>query len=305
MPAIAFETVTKRYRSGALALQNVSWSVAEGSRACLLGPNGAGKSTSIRILEGALSPSSGRVTLLDRIVGTEEYIAARRQTGIVPQGPGMYVDLSTREYLQLSARLYRRREFSDVVEAFGLGDQLDKRMNQLSGGFQRRAVLASAFVGDPKVLLLDEPTVGLDPLAARQVHDFLRTMMPGRTVLLCTHNLAEAEVLCDQVIILRNGKVLLDAPLSDMRAHTGLRLRISARQGPEALTVALRKHDLKSLTADDGAVIVSINDAQVDGPPILRELLQEGLDVYECTVLRPSLEEMFIDLVRQPMEPSA
>lgn len=124
-------------------------------------------------------------------------------------------------------------------------------------------------------------------------------------MLLCTHNLAEAEALCEQVVILRNGKVLLDAPLSDMRAHNGLRLRISARQGPQALTAAFRKRGLKSLTADDGGVIVSINDAQADAPPILRELLQEGLDVYECTVMRPSLEEMFIDLVSQPTEASA
>src|SRR5438132_1452507 len=106
--ALAFDDVTKRYGRRVLALDRVTWSVEVGARACLLGPNGAGKSTSIRLLEGAIAPSHGRVFLLGTAVGSPDYLAARRRTGIVPQGPGMYHDLSVVEYLELASRLYRR-----------------------------------------------------------------------------------------------------------------------------------------------------------------------------------------------------
>ena len=182
----------------------------------MLGPNGAGKSTCIRLVQGALQPNSGRVTLLGANVGDAAYQSARRRTGIVPQAPGMYTDLTCAEYLDLAHRLYGRGDLQRVVDVFGLGDELPKRLHQLSGGFQRRLVLAAALLGEPDVLLLDEPTVGLDPVAQHDVLAFLREAMQrdDRTTLLCTHNLAEAEALCQEVIILRHGKVRIQASLA-------------------------------------------------------------------------------------------
>src|SRR5205085_2287447 len=158
----------------------------------------AGKSTSIRLLEAALRPTRGSVALLGADIDSANYLSARQRTGIVPQGPGMYADLTTLEYLTLARDLYRRGDVPKTVEAFGLGEHADKRMTQLSGGFQRRVVVAAALLAEPDVLLLDEPTVGLDPLATHDVHQMLSQAMrtPGRTTLLCTHNLAEAEALC-------------------------------------------------------------------------------------------------------------
>ncbi len=295
--AIAFDGTSKRYRSGTLALHEASWSIPTGSRSCLLGPNGSGKTTSIRLLEGALAPTSGFVSLLGTEVNGPGYAEARARCGIVPQQAGMYADLTTWEYLELARRLYARGNVDESLERFGLTNERDKRLAQLSGGFQRRVVIAAALLSEPDLLLLDEPTVGLDPVAAREIHDTLRTVMKDRTTLLCTHNLAEAETLCDDVIILRGGEVLLHAPLAALRQRRRPRARLAARQSPDALLARVRAHG-SAAEIDDGAVVAQI-DASADAPALLRALLAEGIDVYECTPLEPTLEELFLEVVRQ------
>jgi ABC-2 type transport system ATP-binding protein len=298
-PALAFQRVSKRYRGQALALNDVSWSIPIGARVCLLGPNGAGKTTSIRLLEGALLPTTGRVELLGTQVGSREYMAARRRTGIVPQGPGMYTDVTVGEYLDLARQLYGRGDAARVTDVFDLGRHRDKMMAQLSGGYQRRVVLAAALLGEPDLLLLDEPTVGLDPVAAHDVNAFLREAMDGRTTLLCTHNLAEAEALCDEVIILREGKVLVDAPLKELRLRARPQLLLAARQGEGPLLYALQKHGNPGHAAgEDGAVLVPLDDAPKQAPGLLRALLADGLDVYRCEPSRATLEDLFLELVR-------
>src|ERR1700736_5507361 len=130
--ALAFAETSKRYRNGKLALDGISFAIERGARACLLGPNGAGKSTAIRLLEGALQPTAGRVWLLGEEVGTPWYLEARRRTGVVPQGPGMYPDLTAGEYLGYVHRLYGRGDREQVIEVFGLAQHLGTRMAQLS-----------------------------------------------------------------------------------------------------------------------------------------------------------------------------
>jgi ABC-2 type transport system ATP-binding protein len=295
--AIAFDGTSKRYRNGTLALREVTWSIPVGARACLLGPNGSGKTTSIRLLQGALAPTTGWVSLLGREVNGPHYGDARRQCGIVPQSAGMYADLTTAEYLELARRLYGRGDVATAIEAFGLEEHRDKRLAQLSGGFQRRVVVATALLSEPAVLLLDEPTVGLDPVAAREVHNYLRAAMKGRTTLLCTHNLAEAEALCDDVIILRAGEVLLHEPLATLRERQRPRTRLVARQEVEELAKAVRAHG-PAADVVDGAVIAFI-DARSEAPSLLRALLSDGVEVYECRPLPATLEELFLEAVRR------
>jgi ABC-2 type transport system ATP-binding protein len=296
-PAIAFEETSKRYRSGTLALSEVSWSIPVGARACLLGPNGSGKTTSIRLLEAALAPTTGWVSLLGTPVGGRGYGEARQRTGVVPQNAGMYTDLTTSEYLELARRLYGRGDVARALEVFGLEEHRDKRLAQLSGGFQRRLVLAAALFSEPEVLLLDEPTVGLDPVAAHEVSEYLANAMRGRTTLLCTHNLAEAEELCDDVIILRRGVVLLHESLASLRQRQKPRARLAARQGAAALAEALRRRGVDAVIEEDG-VIASV-DARRDAPELLRALLGEGIAVYECTPLHATLEDLFLEAVRR------
>ena len=240
--------------------------------------------------------------MLGAAVESPQYLAARRQTGIVPQGPGMYADLTTAEYLSLARDLYGRGNISQLVEVFGLGDHLKKPLAQLSGGFQRRVVLAVALLAEPELLLLDEPTVGLDPLATHDVHEFLGQAMSsaGRTTLLCTHNLAEAEALCDDVIILRAGHVLVHAPLADLRRRSRPRLRLRASQGRNALLAALQRREIQVAAADEhqDGVIALVDDPTAQAPQLLRSLLGDGLDIFACEPLEVGLEDVFLDLVR-------
>jgi ABC-2 type transport system ATP-binding protein len=294
--ALEFRSASKRFGDGTLALADVSWAVAEGSRVCLLGPNGAGKSTSIRLLQGALGPTSGSVELLGAAVGGDGYEEARRRTGIMPQGPGMYPDLTAGEYLQLAAMLYRARP-DGAVEAFGLGPHLGTRMSQLSGGFQRRLLLAAAVFAGPEVLLLDEPTVGLDPVAAKDVHEYLLHLMQGRTVLLCTHNLAEAQSLCDHVVILRGGRVVLQGTLGELRRRARPRLMLTARQGVRPLLEELNGMASRAWVTGE-SVLMETTDPREEAPVLLRRLLAAGLDIWECTPVQPTLEDLFLDAVR-------
>jgi ABC-2 type transport system ATP-binding protein len=294
--AIAFEGTSKRYRNGTLALRETTWSIPIGARSCLLGPNGSGKTTSIRLLEGALMPTTGWVSLLGTEANGPGYAQARQRVGVVPQNAGMYSDLTTFEYLELARRLYRRGDVARCIDQFGLGEQRDKRLAQLSGGFQRRVVLAAALLSEPEVLLLDEPTVGLDPVAAHEVHEYLANAMKGRTTLLCTHDLAEAEALCDDVVILRTGQVLLHEPLAALRQRQRPHTRLRATQPIDALVAALRARGLEPSIAD-GAAIVPI-DARDDAPALLRALLAQGVDVYECAPITASLEDIFLEAVK-------
>jgi len=293
--ALAFQSVTKRFRNGRVALNDVSWSIQKGAHACLLGPNGAGKSTSVRILEGALRPTAGSAELLGEPVDGPGYAAARLRTGVVPQGPGMYADLTAGEYLRIAAELYGVSP-ARAIATFGLRDHARTRMAELSGGFQRRVTLAAAFVAEPELLVLDEPTVGLDPKAAHEVHQYLREVMVGRTVLLCTHNLAEAEALCDEVVILQAGQVIVQGRLEDLRRGARSRLRLTAAQGPQALVACL--DGIGPARVEGRSVLLEVANPEAEAPRLLRRLLAAGVDVFECTPVQATLEDVFLEAVR-------
>jgi ABC-2 type transport system ATP-binding protein len=251
-------------------------------------------------LQGALQPTQGRVSLLGSDVGSATYRQARRRTGIVPQSPGMYTDLTCAEYLSVAHRLYGRGDLDEVIAVFGLAEHLGKRLHQLSGGYQRRLVLAAALLGEPDVLLLDEPTVGLDPVAQHDVLAFLRAAMQReeRTTLLCTHNLAEAEALCQEVVILQHGRVRVQASLAELRRRAKPQLRLAALQGRAALLDALNGWGFAATPDHDDGVLLSIDQPRQLAPEVLRRLLADGLDVYACEPVEASLQDLFLDLVK-------
>jgi ABC-2 type transport system ATP-binding protein len=286
--AIAFRSVTKRFPSGTLGLADATWYVAEGAHACLLGPRGSGKTTAVRLLQAALRPTGGSVLLLGVPVDGPGYREVRGRLGIVPQGIGMYPDLTAGEYMALAARLYGARQ-DRAVEALDLGEYLHTRMTYLSPSFQRRLALAAALVADPDVLILDEPTAGLDRVAADHLTEYIREAMRGRTTLLCTHRPDEAEALCQEVIYLRGGQVVAQGTWEELRRRSRPRLRLAARQGVDRLLAAVAElghHGEQS----DGAVLVPVADPQQEGAELLHRLLEAGIDVYECALVRPPVE---------------
>jgi ABC-2 type transport system ATP-binding protein len=295
-PPIEVHACTKVYPGGVRALDDASFAIASGERACLLGPNGAGKTTIIRLLTGALQPTSGTTRIFGAAAHEPQFLAAKRRIGVVPQSPGMYRDLKVGEYLQFVQQLYDRGAAAEVAEVFGLHPFWDRPMAALSGGFQRRLALAAALLSGPDLLLLDEPTVGLDPVAAREVHGYLRTMMAGRSVLLCTHNLSEAEALCESAVILRNGRVLLHERIAALRDRTQPQVVLHAAQGAESLTHALTRLGYTPHLLN-GAVAVTLAEPQQQVPALLRGLLAHGIDVYNCNAVAPSLEDLFLEIV--------
>lgn len=295
VPPIALLDVTKIYAGHVRALSHVTFEVHPGERCCLLGPNGAGKSTIIRLLQGALSPTDGEVTLFGLDAGGRS-LDAKRHTGIVPQNPGLYSDLTIREYLGLVQALYRRGDVEGTAQTYGLAEYLDRPLSALSGGYQRRLLVAAAVLSQPALLLFDEPTVGLDPLAAADIRRLLREAMVGRAVLMSTHNLAEAEELCDTVIILRQGEVLIHERIDDLRHQAAPRVHLVARQTADILSAALGDLGLSAVLNERG-VWLTVPDPEQAMPAILRGLLGAGIDVYESRLVPATLEDLFVAVV--------
>ena len=293
---IEITAVSKIYRGGVHALNGASFTIAAGERACLLGPNGAGKTTLIRLLTGALTPTHGTTRIFGVTADEAAFLQAKRRVGIVPQAPGMYRDFKVHEYLELVRELYGRGNVPEVMDAFGLQPFHDRPMAELSGGYQRRLALAAAVLPQPDLLLLDEPTVGLDPVAAREVHDYLRMVMAERTTLLCTHNLAEAEALCNSVVILRGGSVQLHEPLARLRERVQPQVELAAVEGPHQLMEELSRLGHAAQLHGAG-VRLAIGEPQQHVPRLLQALLANGLRVYECHIAMPSLEDLFLDIV--------
>lgn len=295
-PAISLSNVTKIYPGGVVALDGADFTVEAGERCCLLGPNGAGKTTIIRLLEGALTPTAGEIRVFGVQAQSRELIGAKRSIGIVPQSPGLYPDLTVREYLSFVRSLYKRGDVLETVKTYGLTEFADRPLSALSGGYGRRLLVAAAVMSKPELLLLDEPTVGLDPLAAAETRRLLRSAMEGRTVFMSTHNLAEAEELCDTVVILRAGQVLVHERIEEMRRQAVPHVHLAAHGGTEPLQAALR--DLGVEAERNGhEVIFTLLEAERAVPDILRGLLSSGVDVYESRIVPPTLEDLFVEVV--------
>jgi ABC-2 type transport system ATP-binding protein len=305
-PPIAVRSVVKRFDASAKArpaLDGATFRVEQGRRACLLGPNGAGKTTLIRILTGALAPTSGTAALFGATPESREWDEARRRVGVVPQLPGMYRDLTGREYLELVQGVYEKGDVDAAAKALGLTRKhLRRNMAELSGGWQRRLTLAAALLCDPELIVLDEPTVGLDPVAAREVIAMLKEAMKSRTALLCTHNLAEAEELCDAVVVLRDGRVVLDDTIEAMKKRAPAHVSLGATQGPAAIVEALAAMQLEATVDGDRATML-VSDPEATLPAVLRTLIHRELDVFECVATPPTLEELFIRAVKDQDKP--
>jgi len=283
-------TVSKRFPSGTLGLADATFFVAEGARACLLGPGSSGKTTVVHLLQAALRPTGGSVLLLGLPVEGPAYRKLRLRLGVMPQSPGMYPDLTAGEYIGLAAQLADARS-DRAVEMLDLREYLNTRMTYLPVSFQRRLALAVAMVADPDVLVMDEPTAGLDKDAAEDLQGYLRKAMRSCTSLLCTHDEAEAEALCDTVIRLRGGRVIGQGTWDELRGRSKPRMRVAARQGADRLLSQLAVLGYEA-EESEGSVLVRLAEPQHDTPDMLRKLLEAHIDVYECAPLRPSVENV-------------
>ena len=214
--SIQVTSVSKLYKEQK-ALDGISFSAKKGEVIGFLGPNGAGKSTMMKILTGFITPNSGDV-LVDDIDVLQNPIEAQKTIGYLPEHNPLYAEMYVREYLQFRAQIFKvdKKQIENCIEKVGLTAEAHKKINQLSKGYQQRVGIAAAILHNPSVLILDEPTTGLDPNQLVEIRALIKSLGQEKTVLLSTHIMQEVEAVCDKVIIIKKGKILLDEQLSNL-----------------------------------------------------------------------------------------
>ncbi len=299
---ISVKNVSKSYGE-VQALSNINFEVAEGEIVGLLGPNGAGKSTTIKILTGYLHPDSGQVAIdgLDVINQTKEVQA---RIGYLPESTPLYPNLSVQAYLKLMAdmrglpRDEQPRLISEALMATGLVDHRARPIGHLSKGLKQRVGLAQAILHKPKLLILDEPTIGLDPTQIVEVRNLIKRLALNSTILFSSHILSEVEAVCDRVLIIMNGQVKTDARLVDLAATTDavLVLQSAADGVPERLMALEQIERVESFTTRDGYPAYRIHSAQDVTPAIYDVARQEAWPVRELRQETMTLEAIFNQL---------
>jgi ABC-2 type transport system ATP-binding protein len=215
--SIRVSAVTKIYK-GQKALSQVSFSADKGQIIGFLGPNGAGKSTMMKVLTGYIKPDQGTI-FVDGINVLKNPIAAKKVIGYLPEHNPLYAEMYVREYLQFQAAIYKvaKSQIEDCLEKVGLTLEANKKIHQLSKGYQQRVGIAAAILHNPKVLILDEPTTGLDPNQIIEIRALIQELGKNKTVLFSTHIMQEVEAVCDRVIIIKKGEILVDKKLEELQ----------------------------------------------------------------------------------------
>lgn len=215
--SIKVTTVSKTYKTQK-ALDNVSFSADKGEIIGFLGPNGAGKSTMMKILTGFIKPNSGKV-FVDEIDVLKTPLEAQKTIGYLPEHNPLYAEMYVREYLQFQAAIFKAdpNQIEGCIEQVGLTTEVHKKIHQLSKGYQQRVGLAAAILHHPKVLILDEPTTGLDPNQLIEIRALIKQLGKDKTVLFSTHIMQEVEAVCDRVIIIQKGKIIIDKQLDELQ----------------------------------------------------------------------------------------
>ncbi|HEX7638389.1 MAG TPA: ABC transporter ATP-binding protein [Burkholderiaceae bacterium] len=294
MSAISFQGVEKTYAGGVRALDGVSFDVEPGEFFGLLGPNGAGKTSLISILAGLARATRGRVSVMGHDV-VDDYAQARRSLGIVPQELVFDPFFSVRETLRIQSGYFGVRGneawIDELLAGLGLADKADANMRQLSGGMKRRVLVAQALVHRPPVIVLDEPTAGVDVELRQTLWQFVaRLNREGHTVLLTTHYLEEAEALCQRIAMLKKGRVVALERTSTLlagTAHTMLRFKTD-----HALPASLSER----ARVTGRIAQVSARDA-ADVEDVLATLRGAGVPVEDLEIGRPDLEDVFLDIM--------
>ena len=300
--------LTKRYGSH-LALDDLSFTIPEGQIYGLLGPNGAGKSTTMNILTGCLAATSGRVRI-DGVDISEDPMAAKKHLGYLPELPPLYMDRTPEEYLRFVARAKGigevRGELERVMALTQITDVKDRLIRNLSKGYRQRVGIAQAILGDPDIIILDEPTVGLDPRQITEIRELIQKLGENKTVILSSHILSEVQAVCDSILILSRGKlVACDTPDNLERLLTGgTALELEADTQPERLEKLLGNlPGVTGLTVGETAgkhawarLETGKENLETLSKAVFFRLCEEKLPLLRLTPAKASLEDIFLEL---------
>jgi ABC-2 type transport system ATP-binding protein len=291
-------TLRKAYKD-VVAVDGIDLEVHAGECFGLLGPNGAGKTTTIEICEGLTEPDSGEVELLGLHWKTDSE-ALRQRLGIQLQETQLSEKLTVLETLQLFRSFFRQGPGAEeAIQKVQLEEKRDARVGSLSGGQKQRLALACALVGDPDLLFLDEPTTGLDPQARRQLWDLIEEFkLAGRTILLTTHYMEEAERLCDRVAIMDHGKVISQGTPRELIASIGVEHVVEFSAGNTTLDLAGigRIPGVRDVRSENGSVLMQVTELHQAVPALLAELNRQGVPLTELRTHSATLEDVFVHL---------
>jgi linearmycin/streptolysin S transport system ATP-binding protein len=298
------EGLVKSYGS-LRAVDGVSFSVAKGELYGLLGPNGAGKTTIMSMLSGLLAPDEGRIRF-DGLDLAVEPLKVKAQLGVVPQEPALYENLSARENLSFWGGLYGlsgaslKQAVDRVLDLVGLTDRAKDPVKQYSGGMKRRINLALGLVHGPRAVLMDEPTVGIDPPTRLNILEAVRQVAAaGTTVIYTTHYLEEVEQLCDHIAIMDHGKILAEGTLDELKRRVGGRDIVTVRGSFEVDAVRPRIEALAGVqvtSVEPGKLVLSVEGSGRGAVDLLGRVLADGLSIDGISIQPPSLNTLFLNL---------
>jgi len=304
-PIIVVDGLSRRF-GDVVAVDRLTLDVYAGEVFGVLGHNGAGKTTTVRLLNGVLAPDGGRA----RVLGFDPLAdgpALRRRTGILTETPSLDERLTGRDNLEIYAELYSvpQEQVSNrvqyLLETFELAHRADEKVGAYSKGMKQRLALARALLHEPEILFLDEPTAGLDPVAARRVHDLITRLSQEehRTVLLCTHNLAEAQKLCARVAVLEHGRLVALGTPAELARKLGpsqfLEIEVAPESVPAALGVIQTHRDNASAAEEHGTLTIQGSDREAI-PDLVESLVNAGVRIYRVAPREPSLEAVYFSL---------
>ena len=296
--------LTKDYGSRR-AVDNLTFNAEKGEILGFLGPNGAGKTTTMRILSGYMPPTSGEVTIGGYDV-IEESIEVRRIVGYLPETVPLYNDMTVFEYLKYMADLRHLKNakncVNDVLQMVEMGDRAQGYIGNLSKGMRQRVGLAQALLHQPEVLILDEPTIGLDPGQVVHFRELIRSIGEDRTVLLSTHILPEVQQLCDRVMIINKGKVVAEDAPEQLQARLMGAQRVVVRVRGDASELAARVAEVEGVMHvtphGEDSFEFETHPAQDARPLVARMVIESGYDLLDLHPISMSLEEIFLELTR-------
>lgn len=300
---IVIENLTKTFEK-VLAVDRLSLSVRAGEVFGLLGPNGAGKTTTIRMLSALIRPSAGGAWVAGYQLGKEDQ-QIRNHVGILTESPGLYDQLSAERNLAFFGVMYEVKDLDSQVERYlkllGLWDRRHEPVGTFSKGMRQKLAIARALLHEPQVLFLDEPTSGLDPEAARLIRDFIADLSKaGRTIVLCTHNMDEADRLCDRVAVFKSRLLALDTPAALRQKLFGRSVVFHLASDSAALVDTVKKFTyVGSAEAVDNKLVIQLDDPELRNPELVRALVQAGAEIQFVGELRRRLEDVYLQLVKE------
>ncbi len=293
-----------KYYGERLAVDNISFNVEKGEIVGLLGPNAAGKTTTMRILTGFLMPTKGNA-YIDECNMMTNSLEGRRLIGYMPESTPLYMDMTVRDYLSFFAKLrglnekYTKTRIDEVVELCNLEEYIDVILGKLSRGFKQRVNVAQSIIHNPKVLILDEPTVGIDPIQVAQTRNLIKALGKEHTVLISTHILPEVSVICSRVIIIHRGKIVAEDKIENLSAvlKGGRRIKVEVKGPVDKVTDRLRGLPGVKRVMREGDFYILETAADIDPRARITEtIVRNGWALLSIDTIEMSLEEIFLQL---------